>query len=105
MSQYSDLEKELAALEARQHAIRQLLASPGWKEVAVLGEGAITSRRQTAFAAFNRIRGFEDCFTMANLGSEIAGIQFVLAIPAILLEDLAQTITRTRDQMKETDNG
>lgn len=104
MSQYSELEKELADLEARQHALRQLIASAGWKEVMALGDGAITSRRQSAFATFNRIRGFEDCFAMANLGSEIAGIQFVLAIPQVLLQDVAQSILRVRELMKESDN-
>jgi len=105
MSQHNDLEAQLAELQARQHTVRQLVASQGWRELTVICEGAVTGRRQTAFARMAAIRSTENCFELANLGSEIAGMQFVLALPHVMLKDIEQDIQRVIVERRETEDG
>lgn len=106
MSQSSeDLEKRLVALQEKQHALRQLTQSPGWKVLKDLCEGAVTTRRQTSFATMSGIRGFEDCFSLSSLGGEIAGMQFVLSLPHTLLKDLERDIQLIVVERREEENG
>lgn len=99
-----DVEKRLAELQTRQHALRQLVASAGWKELREIAAGAIMSRRQAAFSTMGAIKGLDSCFEIARSGAEVAGMQFVLALPQILLDDLEADIQRAYAERRETDN-
>jgi hypothetical protein len=101
----NDLEAQLAELQGRQHALRQLVASSGWKDLSNICEGAVTSRRQSVLATIASIRGTEDCFTLTRLGCEVSGIQFVLSLPHALLKELDLDIQRVVVERRENEDG
>lgn len=105
MQQSNDTEKQLAELQTRQAAWKQLVGSQGWRDLCAIVEGAITSRRQNAFGKLASVQGLEDCFMLANIGSEVSGMQFVIALPHVLLKDVEQDIKRAIIAERENENG
>jgi hypothetical protein len=81
------------------------VSSQGWRELTTICEGAVTGRRQAAFGLMASLRGSEDCFALARVGSEIAGMQFVLGLPHVLLKDLEQDIAQVIVERRETEDG
>ena len=102
-SSNNDLEARMADLSARQHALRQLVSSAGWRDTVTIADGAVTTRRQSAFSAMSTLKGMDDCIALARLGAEIAGMQFVLALPHIMLADAAQDMQRLVAERRETE--
>lgn len=100
-----DAEARYAALQARQNVVRQLLSSQGWRELTTICDGAITGRRQAAFGLMASLRNTEDCFALARVGSEIAGMQFVLGLPHVMLKDIERDLEQALAERRETEDG
>jgi hypothetical protein len=99
--QSSDYEDQLDELRTRLQAFKALMNSAGWRELCKVADGAITSRRQSVFSQMGAIDGMDAIFSIARSGAEVAGIQFVLALPHILLKDIETDIARVVELRRE----
>ena len=105
MHQFSDPEKHLAELQETEQAFRSLLNSTGWRKLMEICNGAVVTRRQGSFSQMASIKGLDDCFTLAGVGGEIAGIQFVMGLPHIMLDNLKTDIHEAVIARRENEDG
>lgn len=66
------------------------LKSPFWQEMERLLQGQIMARRQQLFGL--QFSGLDNCFVAARLQGETAGLSMAIALPQIVLNDLAQDL-------------
>lgn len=75
------------------------LNSKGWKFLDGIAQEQIRSRRTASFGM--RVRGLEDCFTMAALSSEVAGLLLSRQTPETLIDDAKADIKMLLEKERE----
>lgn len=67
--------------------LSRLLDSSGWKAVCQIVQGQIRARRVALIE--NAVNSLDDCFRLARLQGELAGLQAARVLPEALVEELA----------------
>lgn len=97
--------KDLDQLLEEKKRLEAGLQTPFWKLLSEFIEAQVTMRRQAFFAS--RIDSLDKAFSAAQAQSEVAGLQFVLALPQVMLQDLRADIQQlmaaaTAEEEEET---
>lgn len=97
MDKQEELRAELERHKGVQSDLKALLSSRGWARLAeVLRARAMQTREQDYGSG---IESMDDAFRSANRRGEIAGVQFALNLPSLLIEDHERDIDRVKEQM------
>jgi hypothetical protein len=91
-------EQRIEELQARREYLFNGMQGKFWLELHKILYGQLLNRRNALFSL--SIRGLDSAFEAASLQAEVAMLQFVMNLPAILLKDTEEDIKSmlARDQ-------
>lgn len=92
-------------LQAEVSERKAFLESPGWKKHGEELQAEIRSRRTSAFQI--QIRSQDDCFSMAYVTAEVAGLQLAYSYPFARLREAEMELQDRleEDRMEKEDAG
>lgn len=86
MSKVETPDERLEKIRAEKEMITALVTSDGWKHIEDYFKAVRVGRRNAIFGA--DVGGMDSLIKMGQLQSELAGIEFVLATPQALIDEL-----------------
>lgn len=86
---------DLEEMVERRQMLKDLLNSPGWKELEEIANEQVATREKVDQAM--EIEGTQDAFKLAGLRGERRGILLIMALPEALVESLDVDIEETQD--------
>lgn len=99
MNNYVKQEERLAKLRGDIQQLQTMVDSDGWKQVASFFQAVRIQRRNAIFS--HDASGLDAAIQMAQIKSELAGMEFIMAAPDTLLEDLKLEEQALLEEMKD----